>query len=169
MYPLPPCAGRTAQHVDPLMWLSLLGSTHVAQSHVAQSPRSVSDGSMIRYRRAPRCVTAGPRPWPIVDRGQWMTGRWRGGCAGNKGSLSLGSAWSNGAAGGHSCGTLRRLLWRWGGCEPWLRSTPRYRLVCNWIPAPRIGLPVRSWPGIIQCPGPGLMPFIVIILLIWFY
>ena len=28
--------------------------------------------------------------------------------------MPLGSAWSNGAAGVHSCGILRRLEWRWG-------------------------------------------------------
>ena len=59
--------------------------------------------------------------------------------------MPLGSAWSNGAAGVHRCGILRRLEWRWGCCELLLRSTPRYRLVCNWFPAPGGGLPVGTW------------------------
>ena len=32
----------------------------------------------------------------------------------NNWCMPLGSAWSNGAAGVHSCGILRRLEWRWG-------------------------------------------------------
>ena len=66
--------------------------------------------------------------------------------------LPLGGAWSNGAAGIHSGDILRRLEWQWG-CELRLRSTPRYRLVCNWYPEevclaePGLGLP--------RCLGPG--------------
>ena len=33
-------------------------------------------------------------------------------------------------------------------CKLWLRSTPRYLLVCNWFPPPGGGVPVRTWPGL---------------------
>ena len=66
---------------------------------------------------------------------------WHSGDAG----VCLGSAWSNGAAGAHSCGILRLPEWRCqGGCELRLVSTPRYRLVCNWFPAPGGGLSIRG-------------------------
>ena len=68
--------------------------------------------------------------------------------------MPLGSAWSNGAAGVHSCGILRRLEWRWGG-ELRLRSTPRYRLVCICFPTPGRGLPYGSGLGLSRCLGPG--------------
>ena len=35
-------------------------------------------------------------------------------------------------------------------CEIWPRSTFWYRLVGNWSPTTRGGLPVRAWPGTIQ-------------------
>ena len=60
------------------------------------------------------------------------------------------------------CSTLRRLEWRWGGCELWLSSTPRYWLVCNWFPAPGGGLLVRTWPGIIQVSGSRVNAFYII-------
>ena len=41
-------------------------------------------------------------------------------------------------------GILHRLEWRFGGCELRLRSAPRYRLFCDWFPAPGEGLPVRT-------------------------
>ena len=48
--------------------------------------------------------------------------------------------------------TVEAIGMGWGGCEQRLRSTPRYRLACNWFPAPGGGLPLRTWPGSIQVP-----------------
>ena len=67
--------------------------------------------------------------------------------------MPLGSAWSNGAAGVHSCGILRRLEWRWG--ELRLRSILRYRLVCICFPTPGRGLPYGSGLRLSRCLGPG--------------
>ena len=45
-----------------------------------------------------------------------------------------------------------------GCCELRLRSTPRYRLVCNCFPDPGRGLPVKIWPGTIQVSRSRRMP-----------
>ena len=42
------------------------------------------------------------------------------------------------------CAAWNGGVWRCG--ELRLRSTSRYRLVCNWFPAPGGGLPPRPWP-----------------------
>ena len=42
-----------------------------------------------------------------------------------------------------------------GCCELWLRSTPRYRLVCICFPTPGRGLPYGSGLGLSRCLGPG--------------
>ena len=53
-----------------------------------------------------------------------------------------------------------------GCCELRLRSTPRYRLVCNCFPDPGRGLPYGSGLGLSRCLGPGecLHSFIHIII-----
>ena len=67
---------------------------------------------------------------------------------GTDAGVCLCSPASNGAAGVHNGGILHRLEWRWGCCELGLRLTPRYRLACNWFPAPGGGLSEWTWPGV---------------------
>ena len=65
----------------------------------------------------PTCVNNCPfaRTGPLRTKSQCevpmrFTPGWHSGDAG----VCLWCAWSNGAAGVHSCGILRRLEWRWG-------------------------------------------------------
>ena len=85
--------------------------------------------------------------------------------------MPLGSAWSKGAVGRcgvQRCGILRclykmtvGLLWATAEINT---SVPADLQL---VPSPSGGLPVRTWPGTIQCPGPGLMPLLLLLLIMF--